>query len=127
MEMILLRLLTRYTGSAADGTTATLTLYLLGLLAGAALVLKLNEKYQSKMTLMAIASFLLLSLSTPILGLLSAHGDWTILSASAGNNYAPTVLIVFLMAFLPATLAGTSFPLLILINASFLFWQRKVL
>jgi len=115
LEMILMRLATRYTGSASDGTTAALTIYLLGLLAGAALVLTLNNKNGLKFLpplaigLLTATSALVGFLSTwarPDLPLLQLFGGWMLCAAAI---------------FPPALLAGMIFPLLLLLSASFYF------
>ncbi|MBS2005906.1 MAG: fused MFS/spermidine synthase [Cyanobacteria bacterium SZAS TMP-1] len=123
LEMILMRLATRYMGSASDGTTAALTLYLLGLLAGAALVLKLNEsgpgrgytRYLPLLALLAVAAVsaglgFLSTLPTPALPLVNIY-----------NGLPLSGLVIFI----PALLVGTIFPVLLTLCARFYFGSEE--
>jgi len=115
LEMILMRLATRYTGSAADGTTAALTIYLLGLLAGAALVLTLNKKNGPK--ILAPSAIGLLTTTSALVGFLSSLPTPNLPLLQVGGG----LVLCAATIFPPALLAGMIFPVLLLLSASFYF------
>jgi tetratricopeptide (TPR) repeat protein len=121
VEMTLMRLAARYTGSAADGTTTALSLYLLGLLAGAALVLRLNNKNGDNVSYLPPVMLILLALWGAGLGYLSKLKAGILgLEQLGGGLPLCTVLIL-----VPACLAGTIFPLLLILCTRFYFGSRE--
>jgi spermidine synthase len=121
LEMILMRLATRYTGSAADGTTTALTVYLLGLLAGAALILRLNNKKEDHLGQLPVLMLILLGLLVAGLGYLSRLPSSSLwLEQFCGGLPFCVVLIL-----VPACIVGTIFPLLLLLCTRFYFGSRE--
>ncbi len=121
LEMILMRLATRYTGSAATGTTMALTVYLLGLLAGSALVLRLNNKNRG---IIKDYPFWILGALVSVSGALWAAYASAALSLPLLSLYGG-VPISCLLIFAPACLAGTIFPMLLLLGTRFYFGSRE--
>jgi spermidine synthase len=119
-EMILLRLAARHTGSAADGTTLALSLYLLGLLAGSALVLKLNQSTANP----ACSSHIRPSVKVGLLLSLAATGP--ILAYVSKQTTLPLSSILLpIIVFVPALLAGSVFPLIMMLCSRFYFGKRS--
>ncbi len=121
LEMILMRLATRYMGSASDGTTAALTAYLLGLLAGAALVLRLNNKKEGTAGLFTVAVLAGLAASGVVLALVSLSPA----AAVAPLTFMGGLPFCAPLIFIPALLAGTIFPQLLLLSSRFFFGSQE--
>ncbi|MBU6450307.1 MAG: fused MFS/spermidine synthase [Cyanobacteria bacterium REEB67] len=139
-EMILLRLATRYTGSAADGTTVALSLYLLGLLAGSALVLKLNQPESNpklnsdpacsshiRPSFRSYISSVKNSLPQALLpttALIALAVTGPILANLSRQKALPPMLLPAIV-FLPALLAGAVFPIIMMLSSRFYFGGRS--
>ena len=127
LEMILMKVATRYMGSASDGTTMALTVYLLGLLAGAALVLKLNAASSNinsnsnasakHAALLPSLVMFILTIAVFILGNVAALDASNFSSAQGGLVWPICAGLILL----PACLAGTIFPLLVMLCNRFYF------
>jgi spermidine synthase len=121
LEMILMRLATRYTGSASDGTTTALTIFLLGLLAGSAWVLRLNNKKGQNfpaLTAGVLAALSLLAAGLAVISRLSL--DQLPIQQWWGGQPLCAALI-----FIPAGLCGTIFPFMLAICARYYFGTRE--